>query len=304
MRDFANKRWIGGLNLLSNRGRQYQASVFEAMVADFNTLDLDHIVCTGDITNLALEQEFHFARELFDRIGLGSENVTVIPGNHDAYVAVGPRYFGEIFADYCQSDAGWQDAGKERQWPVVRVRQKVAIIGLTTSRKTPWFTAYGRLGPDQLARLRAVLTDPSLADKMRLVAIHHPPTGRVARGRVRGLRDFQAFADLIADTGAELILHGHEHHDLRARLDGPNGQGVDVLGIQSGTYRGHRPEKTARYRIFEIGDATDGDSRPRVAGHSLRKWDSETGAFVPDPGVQESTSEPLEKVESEAKVGV
>src|SRR5689334_21077653 len=79
--DFANKRWIGGLNLLTNRGRHYHTAAFEDMVADFARAEVDHVLCTGDITNLALEQEFRYARERFDRIALGPGEVTVIPGN-------------------------------------------------------------------------------------------------------------------------------------------------------------------------------------------------------------------------------
>src|SRR6266545_3985600 len=75
--DFANKRWIGGLNLLANRGRHYHTHVFEAMVADFNRSAIDHIVVTGDVTTLALEEEFRFARRLFDAIQLGPDQVTV-----------------------------------------------------------------------------------------------------------------------------------------------------------------------------------------------------------------------------------
>ena len=98
--DFANKRWIGGLNLLTSRGRHYHTRAFEDMVADFAPAGVDHVVCTGDITNLALEQEFRFARERFDRIGLGAHGVTVVPGNHDTYVAHGATHFAEIFPDY------------------------------------------------------------------------------------------------------------------------------------------------------------------------------------------------------------
>ena len=45
--DFANKRWIGGLNLLANRGRHYHTEVFEALVRDVNQQGVDHCICTG-----------------------------------------------------------------------------------------------------------------------------------------------------------------------------------------------------------------------------------------------------------------
>ncbi|HEV7555716.1 MAG TPA: metallophosphoesterase, partial [Kofleriaceae bacterium] len=84
--ELANKRWIGAMNLLTNRARHYHTAAFEDMVADLNAQRIDHILCTGDVTNLALQQEFEFARTLFDRLALGPNEVTVIPGNHDAYV--------------------------------------------------------------------------------------------------------------------------------------------------------------------------------------------------------------------------
>ena len=88
--DLANKRWIGAMNLLSNRSRHYHVDAFDHMVDDMNAQGIEHVLCTGDVTNLALEQEFEFARAKFDRARRAApSNVTVIPGNHDAYVAEG-----------------------------------------------------------------------------------------------------------------------------------------------------------------------------------------------------------------------
>lgn len=281
--DFANKRWIGGLNLLSNRGRHYHAEVFEAMVDDFNRSAIDHVVVTGDITNLAFDGEFRFARAFFDRIELGPEHVTVIPGNHDAYVAEGGRFFSEHFAPYSSADADWAwpvDNPKDLQasWPRVRVRGDLAVIGLSTSLATPWFTAYGRIGRGQLERLESALADPRLAGKLRLVAIHHPPAGPRARSIIRGLRDRGEFARVLAEAGAELVLHGHEHVDMREELPGPDGP-IHVRGIQSGTYEAGKLPRRARYRIYELGPA---GSRPAIVSDSLRVWDPDRAKFTPD----------------------
>jgi len=279
--DFANKRWIGGLNLLTNRGRHYHVEAFEDMVADFATAGIDHVLCTGDVTNLALEQEFRFARERFARIGLGPGHVTVLPGNHDSYIAQGSVHFAAVFADYFRSDDGWQwqpdphDGPLDAAWPLVRVRGDIAVVGLSTSLATPWFTAWGRVGLRQLDRVRAVLADPRLAGKVRIVAIHHPPAGVRARSRIRGLRDHQELAALLADVGADLVLHGHEHQDLQERLPGPGGTSIPVLGVPSGTYEAGRPDRTARYRIFEISEG-------RVIGHHLRVWHRDRRAFAAD----------------------
>lgn len=77
---------------------------------------------------------------------------------------------------------------------------------------------------------------------------------------------------MIAAHGAELVVHGHEHRDMTEELAGPAGP-VPVRGIASGTYHHNKPERTARYRIFEI----DGG---RVHGDSVRVWDREQSRFV------------------------
>jgi 3',5'-cyclic AMP phosphodiesterase CpdA len=267
---FANKRWIGAMNLLSSRSRHHHTDAFEDMIVDLNTLGVDHILCTGDVTNLAFAQEFAYAKQRFETFTLGPRDITVIPGNHDAYVAEGVGHFLSAFADYCSTDDGWawpaQESGDgSLHWPIVRVRGEVAIIGLSTSRATPWFTAYGRVGEIQLARLRQALADPRLAGKVRIVAIHHPPAGKRATSKVRGLRDHDAFAAVLAAAGADLVLHGHEHRDLRESLLGSGDRVIPVLGVPSGTYEAGRPHLTARARIIEVKNG-------RIIGHHLRVW--------------------------------
>jgi len=153
----------------------------------------------------------------------------------------------------------------------VKLRGELAIIGTTTSRQTPWFTAYGRLGSGQLARCKRVLLDPRLAGKVRVVAIHHPPAGKRAESRIRGLRDHAAFAEVIAETGADLIVHGHEHRDMIETLAGPAGP-VPVRGVASGTYCHNKPDRTARYRIFDILDG-------RIVSDHVRVWDRARRVF-------------------------
>ncbi|HEX3760240.1 MAG TPA: metallophosphoesterase [Kofleriaceae bacterium] len=278
--DLANKRWIGAMNLLSNRSRHYHVDAFDDMVSDLNAGGVDHVLCTGDVTNLALRCEFAFAREKFDRLALGPRGVTVIPGNHDAYVAEGVPLFAELFADYAACDPGWEwtaaalgsdETPADLRWPIVRVRGPLALIGTSTSRATPWFTAYGRLGAGQQTRLRTALRDPRLAGKARVVAIHHPPAGKRAESRIRGLRDHAGFAAVIAEAGADLIVHGHEHRDMTEALPGPAGP-VPVRGIASGTYFHNKPDRVARYRIYELEGG-------RVVSETTRVWDRERRAF-------------------------
>ncbi|MCP4447720.1 MAG: metallophosphoesterase [Myxococcales bacterium] len=286
--DFANKRWIGGLNLLTNRGRHHQSEIFEAMIEDLNQQEVDHILVTGDVTNLALEQEFRFARELFGRFSLSPEQITVIPGNHDAYVQKGAKHFGTHFQDFFSSDSAH---ASNETWPCIRRRGPVSILGLSTSLQTPWFTAYGVVGDEQLERLRTALCAPELEDTLRLVAIHHSPAEPRAHSRIRGLRDREKLYKLLEEVGAELILHGHEHLDLTASLPGATGD-VPVRGIQSGTYDagGGASHKRARYRIYEIADTCEAGKRPTMLGEELRLWDPAGKHFVQEETVRASGS--------------
>src|SRR5512134_1227276 len=113
--DLANKRWIGAMNLLSSRSRHYHVDAFDHMIDDMNAEGIEHVLCTGDVTNLALEQEFKFARAKFDRLKGGPSHVTVIPGNHDAYVVEGIAHFANLFDEYHRSDSGfiWTDADRD-----------------------------------------------------------------------------------------------------------------------------------------------------------------------------------------------
>jgi 3',5'-cyclic AMP phosphodiesterase CpdA len=277
--ELANKRWIGIMNLVVNRGRQHHVAAFDAMIDDLNALGVEHVLCTGDVTNVALLREFEFARARFDRLAGGPHAVTVIPGNHDAYVAEGVAHFATTFGPYSDPDADWHWTEADRdgahddlRWPLVRVRGDLALIGVSTSRATPWFTAYGLIGAGQLARLRKALADDRLRGKARVVAIHHPPAGRRARNRLHGLRDHEDFARVIAEVGAELVVHGHEHRCMVEELPGPAGA-VRVQGVSSGTWATPSArEHTARYRIYEIAAG-------KIASDRVRIWGTDYGGI-------------------------
>src|SRR3546814_11966739 len=61
--------------------------VLAALAADLAGLAPDHLVVTGDLTNIALPGEFVQVGRWLEGLG-APEGVTVVPGNHDAYVAV------------------------------------------------------------------------------------------------------------------------------------------------------------------------------------------------------------------------
>jgi 3',5'-cyclic AMP phosphodiesterase CpdA len=243
-----SKRFVGAVNLVVNRTRKHKMALLEALLHDLRAQAVDHVALTGDLANISIEAEWQSALRWLEALGAPTDAVTVIPGNHDAYVpeVVASRTFERLFAAYQTRDVGASD----ETYPFVRVRGDVALVGVSSSVATGDLGAWGEVGAPQLARLEAALTDAALVGKTRVVLIHHPPV-MFKEGEHRNLKDRAALAAVLARAGADLVLHGHDHADERATLDGPAGAKIPVVGAGSASYAG-APERRSRYNIYEL----------------------------------------------------
>lgn len=248
--DFASKRAVGLANLVVNRGRKHKMDLLEDLRRDLRGVAPDHLALTGDLSNVSITGEWRVALAWLDLCGLAPDSVTVIPGNHDAYVAgvVQERTFEKLFAAYQTSDIDRDPEGA--YYPFVQIRDNVALVGVSSAVATGDLGAWGRIGEAQLQRLEALLGLPALAGLMRVVLLHHPPMVHKG-GEHRNLRDRDAFAAVLARAGADLVLHGHDHQDERGDLPGPDGKPIPIVGGGSASYAGG-PERRARYNVFEI----------------------------------------------------
>ena len=152
LRDLAGKRALGYLNWTRNRHKYHRRDVLDALVADLQAQRPDHIAVTGDLVNLALEAEFTPAAAWLESVG-APQHVTVIPGNHDAYVRATRHRFAGTFADYLRGDS---EAGAT-SYPFLRRRGPLALIGVSSAVPTLPLMATGRLGRAQLDALDRIL---------------------------------------------------------------------------------------------------------------------------------------------------
>ena len=246
------KRALGALNLLVLRRRKHRMELLQALLEDLRAREFDHLALTGDLCNVSLESEWQAALRWIAATGLPPEQVTVIPGNHDAYVpeVIENQTFERLFAAYQTAELR---AG-EATYPFVRLRGEVALVCASTAVPTGDLGAWGRLGAEQVARLESLLEAPEVRARRRLLLIHHPPV--VNRlGEERNLRDRQALQAVLARVGVDLVLHGHDHRDFFKALPGPGGSLIPVVGLGSASYAGGA-ERRARYNIYEIDGAT------------------------------------------------
>jgi 3',5'-cyclic AMP phosphodiesterase CpdA len=219
----AGKRILGWLNWKRGRAKRHTGDTLLLLTADIARHQPDHIAVTGDLINIALEAEFAPAAMWLAALGR-PENVSVVPGNHDAYVA---RTAGLARLHWGAHMAG--DHG-EPGFPFVRRRGEVALVGVSSAIPTAPFLATGRLGRQQLDALGDTLDTLGRERLCRILLIHHPPVGRF--DFQKRLIDGHETRALLRKAGAELVLHGHSHLPSRNSIAGPTGP-IPVVGVQS-----------------------------------------------------------------------
>jgi 3',5'-cyclic AMP phosphodiesterase CpdA len=241
-RDLIGKRVTGYINWQRSRRFIHDPAVLAKIVADMRMQVPDHIAVTGDIANIALEEEFERGRKWLQNLG-ALRDVSFVPGNHDAYVPKAIRYAPQ-WAPFMSGDEGADG------FPFVRRRGPLALIGLSTAVSTPLFMATGRVGAAQLGRFGDMLAALVREPVFRVVLIHHPPVS--PRPASKRMDDAAEFLRVIAAHGAELVLHGHDHLHMLNWLEGPNGARVPAVGVPSASAAPGLAKDAAAYNLYAI----------------------------------------------------
>ena len=244
--ELISKRVIGYVNWQRNRATSHTSDHLDAVVADLKVSEPDHVAVTGDLVNLALDAELEPARLWLS--GLGDPNdVSAIPGNHDAYVPGSVKKAVAKWRAFMSSDA---DGGDHSPFPFVRRRGPVGIVGLSSASASAPFMATGIFDPAQARALRTALLRLGEEGLFRIVLIHHPPLRTVTHW-YRRLIGAARLRKVVHETGAELILHGHTHTDDLVWIEGP-GKQVPVVGVPSASNAPGGKRPGGRYNLFEI----------------------------------------------------
>jgi 3',5'-cyclic AMP phosphodiesterase CpdA len=253
-RALATKRFWGWQSWHRSRRKRHLPEVLACLLDDIRQQQPDHVVVTGDLTNVALEQEFVEAADTLRGFG-APDWITVVPGNHDAYVGVDPACGWDRWAPYlCADGVAPELAPMPADYPTLRLRGELALIGLCSALPTPLFMASGRLGAPQLERLERVLHEQR--GRTRVVALHHPPTDREVGWR-RRLRDWAALQAVLLRAGAELVVHGHRHRSWFGTVPGPAGP-IPVAGVRSSSDVGTSERRRAQYHLFRFEPGVPG----------------------------------------------
>jgi 3',5'-cyclic AMP phosphodiesterase CpdA len=259
--ELAGKRALGYLNWTRNRYRFHRRDVVDVLMSDLRAQVPDHIAITGDLVNLALEAEFAPALAWLETIG-PPERVTVVPGNHDAYVRSTGHLPAESWGSYLRGDHGSDHGGDI--FPALRRRGPLALISVSSAVPTSPLMATGRLGRSQMDALERILVALASEPAFRILLIHHPLR---SRARAKRLIDSSEVLALLKQYGVELVLHGHDHVHSTIWVEGPNGSSIPVVGVPSASALAHGHYPDAAYNLFSISrDGSAWSCRQMVRG--------------------------------------
>ena len=259
-----SKRQLSAWSWRRRRSGVHRTEILAALTADLQTAAADHIVVTGDLTNFSLPGEFAAAAAWLEALA-PAERISVVPGNHDALVALAAGAGLDRWAR-------WSTRGGT--WPFVHRCGGIALIGVSSAVPTAPLLARGRIGADQLARLEAILRAEGRAGATRVVLVHHPVAQDAVDWR-RALADRAALQAVLARAGAELVLHGHAHTARLDALPGPGGvRGtIPCLCVPSSSAAPDAQEEAARWHRLRFLPG----SRVEV---TVRQWSVRTASVA------------------------
>lgn len=247
------KRGLSALSWLSSRRSRHNAETAEVLVQDLLADPHDAVAMTGDLINFGLPREFELSKKWLSRLG-PPDSVIAIPGNHEALAG------------------NWEEA-MERHWAGYAEPNRTLTLGganliaVSSACVTPPLFASGHVQQAALECLRSNLAAARAKGLLAVVLIHHPPTP-IAKRR-KALSNLRDTADVVANGGASLVLHGHMHGRDLSWIDAPHGR-IPVLGAPSLSMApGHRHPAGA-WRSLLI-QRSEGATRVRITERVITK---------------------------------
>lgn len=251
---------------LMGRGKHFDESDVRIakLLSDVDAQQVDHALCTGDLTGVSTEAEFERVAELFGERRAQPARFTCIPGNHDRYVSGATGLFERHFAQLCEGGG----------FPFKkRIAPGVTLIAIDVTRPTNVIDSSGRCGPAQLKTIEGWLTDPALKDEFVILALHYGllKSDGSRDKRNHGLRDDLEVMALIdrPEVSLDLVLHGHMHRpyvvNTKRRVIINAGSATDLHVHRAG---------------FNVYDIDPTAHRVRI---SRRAWSMESGRYEDDP---------------------
>lgn len=249
-RGIFSKRVIGLTNLyIRGRIRHFSAEIANLAIRAVIEDKPDGVVISGDLTALGSPEEFAMARRALDPL-IARFPTVIVPGNHDYYTrgAANSHRIEEYFGDVIRTPGA---AGTDPAYPTLHLIGETALIGMNPSCFT--VGASGKIDPQEVERLEALLKEPRVADRFKALIIHYPlfnRGGKVTPLFWRRLRNREKLIAVLSRYPVDLVVHGHDHFRYANTMIAENGKAVYLANAGSAGYS--RGPVKASYNLYEI----------------------------------------------------
>lgn len=212
----------------------------ERALAAYRTSRAEHLILTGDLTEDGREAQFETLASVLLGSGIDPREVTLVPGNHDAYQR--PTAFAEALLGPLAAFAGTSTVG------IVTELDDVAIVPISTAIFQPITRSAGEIAREQLEHIDQVGRALTTSRRAIAVAQHHQPYGYAVRAFnwVDGLQNHASAMGLLQRRRELHVLHGHRHRQSDRSVQG--GEPPRVFGTTACV------EDDSPLRLYESGD--------------------------------------------------
>ena len=248
---FFSKRWLGNLNLLVKRKKEFDCARLEQLSELFKSLKVDLLLISGDLSTTSHPREFEKAKAFVTAVEQAGIRVIVLPGNHDQYTK--RSYKKQLFYRYFPSEL------KTAKVAVTPLENNWFLIAIDSACATSLTSSCGFFSPEaenKLAQLLCELPKGASALLVNHYPLFNPDGSRRALIRAEHLR-----ALLVQHPTIKLYLHGHTHRQTIADLR-PNGLPI-ILDSGSITHK-----KQGSWHLLDL-------EKDRGIVHPYR-WQNET----------------------------
>lgn len=209
----------------------------------------DHLVITGDLTNMAETKDFLAIRDLFARYDLlDSNKLSLVIGNHDIFGGV---YLAEdilTFPQNCQMlDFGKKviefknyffevfeniyTPVKDMIYPYAKKIGNIVLVGLNSCTHYSWwknpFASRGDVEKQQIEGVRNIFKNNMFKHSPKIVMLHHYFGGGTAEYSMKNksfihkvesfcgrMKNKNRLLRLFKKINVDLVLHGHLHESF------------------------------------------------------------------------------------------
>ena len=242
-REWKSKRILGAANLLFRRAREFPLQRAKQLVVQIQKTNWDHLVISGDLTQLSLEKGFCQARETLDPLLKDPQRVTIVPGNHDRYVcqAAGDdlynKYFGKFFGN--------------GEIHLRRLKDDWVIVGWDSSHPNDWLSAAGTVRRSTLQATENLLQ--SCPAETRFIIVNHYPLTFPEGWKFDKFHELYNLVPvrnwILRHPQIRLYLHGHIHENWLHRLPRDSGPELLLVNSASSTSKLYSEQKSSFHQI-------------------------------------------------------